>query len=834
MVRSSFDGEGSEALTFGETLRRLRRRAGLTQRELGLAVGYSEAHIARLESNQRLPDPDNVRENFVAALKLGNSQEAEQLIALAQAAKAKARTAKARKQAEAGRSAEAELPAQQTNLLPMLTPFVGRAADLAAVKQLLRESRLLTITGSGGVGKTRLAMQVMQDVAHAYAHGAWIVEMTALTDPLLVGDAVANALGLRPTGDTTFNVLLDFLRNRHLLLVLDGCDRMIWQVADLIVSLLRYCPRLQSIVTSREVLNVPGETVYRLEGLPIEDAIMLFRLRAHAARPDFDLKPEEEEIVAHICQRLDGLPLALELAASRVRGLTLEQISARLADRFQLLSSGARTTLPHHQTLRAMIDWSYDLLSEAERVLLRRLAVFAGDWTLEAAEAICCDDTPTAGATSSQSTCSPRLESSQILGLVVQLVNKSLVLDDGSGRYRLTETLRQYALEKLEQAGERMHFTDKHLHYYFELNERITPYLGTPEQRKWLLLFEDEKANFRAALSHLAETSNLNLLERPWNGLHAFWARRGYWGEGLRWLVFLSEHTPSPRQRAEAMLGAAHLLWRRGEYDRMRAFTQLGSDIARRLNDTRLLVKAHLLMGIAAEPYEKAREVLEEGLRMARQEQLHEEAAGLLLWLGKHTRVQKKDLEESQHFYEEGLNIAKALGDRYREIACIGELGLVRFEQGDYTSARAAIEQCVQFMRDMGDLTGLADWLMPLSMIAFYQDDIAVVREVVREGIQLRQRFGSGEHLPHFLMLAGSLAHYEGNLEQAVRLLSKASNLRESLTMHNRLEPLRYKELHRRLSAVRKEMNSAELFDRAWQEGQHMPTQQAIDEALRV
>ena len=801
MQRSSFNPEPETALTFGEALRRLRRRAGLTQRELGLAVGYSEAHIARLESNQRTPDPASIRERFLAALGLEKSAEAQQLVTLAQIAHMRVRARLGRaKESDEGEMGDAAEAAPPTNLPPPLTPFVGRQTDIEAVRQLLRESRLITITGSGGVGKTRLAAQVAMAALPDYPHGAWVVELATVTDPLLVVDAVAAALGLRPTGEETFNVLLDFLRNRHLLLILDGCDRMIWQVADLSVSLLRQCPRLQILITSREVMGVVGETVYRLEGLLPEEAVQLFISRAHAARPDFSLKPGDEALITDICRQLDGLPLAVELAASRVRGLTLHQIAERLTNRFQLLAGGVRATLPHHQALRALIDWSYDLLSDAERVLLRRLAVFVGGWTLEAAEAVCCDDYADAPA---EATRAGQLPADRILELLIQLVNKSLVLDDGSGRYRLTETLRQYAQERLEEAGERDRLLDRHMRFYFALSEQIMPFLGTAQQRTWLLRFEQEIDNFRAALGRIAEGHGNNLLEHQWNGLHAFWSRRGYWAEGVRWLNLLAEHTPSPSLRAEAMFGAAHLLWRMGEYERMHTLMQVGSDIARRLGEARLIVMFQMLAGIDAERYEKAREALEQGLRVAQQAGLKAETAGLLLWLGKRTRVQTGDLEEGTRLYEEGLAIAREVGDRYREIGCIGELGLVAFERGEYSKARAAIEQCVAFMREMGDRTGLADWLMPLSMIAFYQGELSTVRALVREGIQLRQRFGSGEHLPHFLMLAGSLAHFSGDPALAVRLLSKASRLRESLTLHNQLEPLRYRELHQRLAAAR-------------------------------
>lgn len=823
----------AESPSFGALLRQLRRRAGLTQRELGLAVGYSEAHIARLEGDKRTPDPASVRGRFIEALGIEGTEEADRLIALATAAWDRAH---GRVTPNVEIAALAPL-AQPHNLPAPLTSFVGRQEELQQVTALVAESRLLTLIGSGGAGKTRLALHVAMELLPAFEHGVWWVELTTLTDASLLADAVAAALGLRPTSPDSQAVLTDFLRTKRLMLVLDGCDRVVASVASLAAALLRACPMLTILATSREVLGVPGEVTYFVEGLPLPEAKRLFIERALAARPDLVLDESDEAAITEICQQLDGIPLAIELAASRVRALTIRQIAERLADRFQLLSSGHRADAPHHQTLRTLIDWSYDLLGEAERTLLRRLGVFVGGWTLEAAEHVCSDVPPeTRDDLAEGSGLCCALPAGSVMEVLLLLVNKSLVLARDSGerpRYFLLQTIRQYALDKLAESGEGEEVRNRHMRFYFDLSEQIQPYLGRPEQRQWLERFEAEKDNFRAALAWIADGHGRDLLERPWNGWHAFWSRCGYWAEGFKWLSFLMEHTPLPLLRAEAMFGAGFLAWRMGDYEHMRALLRTGSDLARRLSDARMVVLFKMLSGIAAERYEQAREALEEGLRIARRAGLKAEIAGLLTWLGNRTRVQKGDRDEAARFYEEALSISREIGDRYREITCIGELGMLDFERGDYAKARAAVTRCVEFMRSMGDQTGLADWLMPLGMIAFYQDDLPTVCTAVHEGLILQQRFGSGEHLPHFLMLAGSLAHAAGRSLEALRLLSKASKLRESLTLHNNLEPLRYRELHRRLSAVRLTLSDDD-FERGWHEGQDMPTQQAVDLALQI
>ncbi|MCS7087810.1 MAG: helix-turn-helix domain-containing protein [Thermoflexales bacterium] len=835
---------GKDSLSFGELLRLLRRRAGLTQRDLGIAVGYSEAHIARLESNTRTPDPVSVRARFLEALGIEGTPEAEQLVALAHAAKARVRRGRRRASELAQGAALAPAARLEATLEPLrslpvpLAELVDRQREMEDLKVLLQTARLLTLHGSGGVGKSHLALHLAAAVAPWFREGVYWVELALISDASLVSDAVAMALGLRPAGADSQQLLIEFLHSKHVLLVLDGCERAVDAVASLVLHLLRACPQLSVLATSREVLGVPGEITYPIEGLAPQDAAALFVARALAARPELELSEADRALIHDICAQLDGLPLAIELAASRVRAMTISQIAERLADRFRLLSGGTRPSLPHHQTLRTLIDWSYDLLSEPERMLLRRLGVFVGGWTLEAAEFVCADPTQEEAAPQeAQDTAAhASLPPSRVLELLLQLVNKSLVSardEDGQPRYYLSNTLRQYALERLAEAGEDQMLRTRHTRYYFDLADRILPFLGTSQQKAWLLQFEREKGNFRAALNWVADGHEREMLERHWNGLHAFWARRGYWAEGFKWLSFLAEHTPLPALRAEAMFGAGFFAWRIGNYERAYTLARIGSDIAKRLSDARLLALFSLLNGILSLPCDEARVHLEEGLRIAQQAGLYAEAAGILAWLAKHARVHEEDLNAAERFCHAGIRLAQMANDRYREIQCTGELGLVFMAREDYATARTHIERCVHFMREMGDSAGLADWIMPLSQIAFRQGDFETVRALVREGISLQQRFSSGELLPHFLMIAGALAQRAGQLTTAVHLLSQAAKLRDRLTLHNQLEPLRYKEVRERIEAVRALMDDT-AFTSAWYEGQEMSTSRAVDEALKV
>lgn len=421
-----------EFTSFGAMLRHLRRRSRITQRELGIAVGYSEAHIARLEANQRRPDVASVTGRFLEALDLRDDPEsAERLVALANAA---------RKGSLQATPSDILSEAPPTNLREQLTAFVGREDEVAEAKRLLRTTRLLTITGPGGIGKSRLAAHVAAEVLSLYADGVWIVSFANVVTAEQVVTSVAATMNL--ASSDLLEGLKAYLRGRTALLVLDNCEHVIGRCAQLAVSLLQACPHLTIIVTSREILNVPGEAVWHLPPMTCEESQKLFTQRARAMRPDFELTPENESMLDHICNELEGIPLAVELAASRLQVLSLQEIVDMLDDRFRLLAGGNRLAHPRHQSMRALIDWSYNLLAPAERALLRSLAVFESDFGMEDVAQRFADSASVGGG--------------DVLDLLTQLVKKSLVLmDDHSTptRYRMLRTVRLYAAERALEAG---------------------------------------------------------------------------------------------------------------------------------------------------------------------------------------------------------------------------------------------------------------------------------------------------------------------------------------------------------------------------------------------
>ncbi|HSG45359.1 MAG TPA: adenylate/guanylate cyclase domain-containing protein, partial [Anaerolineales bacterium] len=450
------------------------------------------------------------------------------------------------------------------NNLPVhLTSFIGRESEIDEVKDKLKEHRLVTLTGSGGTGKTRLSLQVAAEVIEKFDHGIWFVELAPLTDPDLIPQTILSAIGIREQeGKTPLDLLKEYLSEKRTLIVLDNCEHLISASAQVVNELLRAAPRVKVLTSSREALGVRGEVSYpvpsltlpnlnhlpAIEGLSQYEAVRLFIDRALLVAPHFEVDKDNAPYIAQICHRLDGIPLAIELAAARAKVLSVDQISKRLDDRFRLLTGGARTALPRQQTLRALIDWSYDLLEENERLLLCRLSVFMGDWTLEAAEEVCEGD---------------GIDSYDVLDLLSQLVNKSLVVvneksKSGETRYRMLETIRQYARDKLLETGGGDAVRDKHLAYFVKLTEQAEPELYRANQVFWINKLDDELDNIRAAVKMAIATdakSGLKIL----NYIPPFLGSRGLMREVEAWLTkLLSLYDNADAVRAH---GLAHYGW---------------------------------------------------------------------------------------------------------------------------------------------------------------------------------------------------------------------------------------------------------------------------------
>jgi predicted ATPase/DNA-binding XRE family transcriptional regulator len=415
--------------SFGVMLRHLRRRARLTQRELGTAVGYSEAHIARLEANQRRPDVAAITGRFIDALDLGDEPDLrDQLVMLASAA---------RKSGHPPTPADLLSEAPPTNLREQLTAFIGREDELSEAKRLLRTTRLLTVVGPGGIGKSRIAAQIASDLLPAYGDGVWIVSFANISasDPNDVLTAVAGTMNLASLD--LLDGLKQYLKNRRALLILDNCEHVVTACARLAVSLLQVCAHLHVIATSREAFSVPGEIAWPLPPMTCDETHDLFIARARSMKPDFEVTPDSEPLLSQICDELEGNPLAVELAAARLQVLSLREVVDLLDDRFRLLTGGNRLAHPRHQSMRALLDWSYNLLTDAERALFVRLSAFESDWTLDDIEAIY-----------AKVETIPKIDA---LDLLTQLVKKSLVMIEDHttpARYMMSRTVRQYALER--------------------------------------------------------------------------------------------------------------------------------------------------------------------------------------------------------------------------------------------------------------------------------------------------------------------------------------------------------------------------------------------------
>lgn len=683
------------------------------------------------------------------------------------------------------------------NLPAQLTSFVGRERELAEVKRLLAGTRLLTLTGAGGGGKTRLALEVAREVLEEYADGVWLVELASLSDPDLVPQAVGSALGVpEQPGRSVTESLVRYLRPRVVLLLVDNCEQLVSGCATLADALLRGCPALRILATSREGLRIAGELTYPVPPLSVPDpndrpavesvvryeAVRLFAERASFHKPGFSVTHNNAPAVVQVCHRLDGMPLAIELAAARVKALTVDEIASRLDDRFRLLTGGSRAALPRHQTLRAAIDWSYDLVSEQERALWRRASVFAGGWTVEAAESICSGDD---------------VETGDVLDLLLRLVDKSLVLVDthGSGaRYRLLETIRQYGRDQLWDSGESVDVQDRHLDWYLRLAKRAEVELRGPEQVAWLERLETERDNLRLALEwSRTRGGGADAELRLVGALRWFWFIRGHWSEGRAWLegaLTRKREPPSP-EMAQALLGAAMLARFQGDYRQARVLCEDGLVMSRTLGDKETL-------------------------------------AWFRIWLGA-VELHEGNYAHAASLFEESLTLSRDLGDKWLISTALVDLGVVARIQGDLERAESLLGESLALSREVGDTWSVALSLHSLGKVAFRRSNQSEAARFYTESLVLSKRVGDRWIADDCLEALAAVACARGQHGRASRLLGAADALREMLGYH----PLAAEQADhdRCVSATRAGLGET-AFAAAWAEGRTMTLEQAIEDAL--
>ncbi|MGN6813597.1 MAG: ATP-binding protein, partial [Thermomicrobiales bacterium] len=740
------------------------------------------------------------------------------------------------------------LTAARHNLPTPLTSFVGRGRERAALARRLLPSlgdavtgpRLITLTGAGGVGKSRLALAVANTLAARYPDGVWLVELATLTDPALVPAAVAAALGVNTPGRPLADTLLEHARSKTLLLVLDNCEHLAGACAQLAGTLLAACPRVSLLATSRLALRVPGEAIWRVSPLEAPDptqaptlavlrdvpAVRLFVERARFVQPDFALSAANAAAVTEICRRLDGLPLAIELAAARLAVLSPMQLATRLDSALGLLGDRDQATPAHQRTLRATLDWSYALLGERERRLLRRLATFVGGWTLEAAEAV--------AASAEADGLPPR----DVLPLLARLVDHSLVGVEARGdaaRYQLLETVRQYAAEQLAASGEIIVVEQRHAIYYLALAEAAEPQLTGAAQVGWFDRLEREHANLLTALDNLRAAGATESWARLGVALWRFWETRGHLGEGLRRLetIMAAQDVPAVL-RGKASSRAASLLRARGDLARSDTLYRQTLALWQDLGEARGAAVALANLGINAEyrsDVTAAAAFHQESL--ARFTALDDQR-GIAAELNNlaNIRADAGGLAEATVLYERAITLAHTLGQPPDAYA-IGNLGNIAYRRGDYGRAVTRLEESVALLRQRDDRPMLGHYLRYLGFAwRQYGDPVRAVA-AFQEALDIDRALDAHSHwTADVLEGLASLLIAAGHSEDGARLFGAADTVREATTVPRRVF---YANLYTHDVAMARAALGETAFATAWAAGRALSWSEAIAAAaIRV
>jgi predicted ATPase/Tfp pilus assembly protein PilF len=733
------------------------------------------------------------------------------------------------------------LEAYRNNLPLQPTPLIGREKEVAHVCNLLRgdETRLLTLTGPGGTGKTRLALQAAADLLDDFSDGTFFVPLATLTEAELFSSAVAETLGVRETGEQPLDeTLKDYLSERRLLLVLDNFEQVL-EAAPTITELLAEAPGLKVLATSRAPLGLYGEHEFPvppltmpdlkhpppLESLTQYEAVELFVERAQAVKPEFEVTNESAPAVAEICVRLDGLPLAIELAAARIKMLPPKAMLQRLTSRLKLLTGGARDLPERQRTLRATIEWSFALLDQGEQVLFARLAVFSGGRTLEAIEAICDaeGDLPV-----------------DVFEGVSSLLDKSLLRQEegpgGEPRFVMLETVHEFAREKLQESAEAGEIKRTHTEYFLTLAEEAYPELKGANQLQWLERLEVEHDNMRAALSWASEHKEVEVALRLGDALWLFWSTRGYQSEGRRWLqeALAIDGSVLPEVRAMALAGIGRLAFEQGDYDRAQEACEEGLGLlaneARESSEAKLWLLERLgWVAWAREEYEQAKQLFEESLAPSRKMKDTWWLATSLLGLALVTHS-LGDYERATELYEQSMDLFREQGDKRRLSTCLNNLAMMVYSQGDLGRAAKLTEESVALVRELGARGDVSIGLCNLGWIALLREDIGRAADIYKESLSLSWETGLNLVVQSTLEGFACLAGAKGEAEQTARLWGAAQALHETKDIPRDIDFLAAADA--RISAVRLGMGE-EAWEEAWHKGRVMTLDEAVSYALK-
>lgn len=687
-----------------------------------------------------------------------------------------------------------------SNIPVPLTSFIGRQAELHQIARFLASSRLLTLTGPGGVGKTRLAIETAHHFLEKFKDGVFWVGLDAISDESLIPQEIARALSVREVpSEALISTLKNFLRSKDILLVMDNCEHIIRFCAQYAEQLLAACPKLKILATSIEAFGLFNEVIWQVPSLPLPEnqplsiqelqdiaSIELFNERAVNAKSSFRLDEKTAPLVAQICCRLDGIPLAIELAAARIRVLSVDEIASRLDDRFSLLTAGSRTAVPRHQTLRATIDWSYELLTEPERTLLRRASVFVGGFSLAAAETVC----------------SPGMKRGDILDLLGRLIDKSLVVVEvdprvSETRYRLLETIRQYALEKLIEKGEAPTIRDHHLLFFLNMAERAEPDLFGHHSVTWFHQLDQELDNIRAATEWGINSDKAVEALRLSGALVYFWFAHGNLLSEWQHRIQLALNTPHGMERtlarAKALNGLGFMYWADMNFIDRRA-------------------------------------ELEEALNIATQFRDSWNTATALSYLGLHSTIQGK-YAEARFFLEQSLEIWRKMDSSSKSGMSwtLNFLGDVAYNQNQMQEARLIYEENAALLKQLGDKNFLAYSLRRLGLIAWREKDYEQANILCKESLMLNQELGDVRGVLASVVAFATIAFTQGQLERSATLMAAVEEQLKSIGL--RLLPIDRMEYERNLASLHVDLNEKTL-NRAWSKGRAMLLEDAVSFAM--